>query len=152
MRANARLRGTPWNGDAEQLGEFGGGVVAGVVQRDEVCLLGGRQLRSFAPQSPLGPGDLHALAGAHLDEVGLELARTLNSSRPTGSVGSWTDPPRLSFTCRPVSSSAMVRASGSERASRSSLVTTRVSPARHAASASRSPGRSRVVPVSPWST
>lgn len=38
------------------------------------------------------------------------------------------------------------------RRGRSSLVTTRVSPARQAASASRSPGRSRFVPVRPWST
>jgi hypothetical protein len=45
-----------------------------------------------------------------------------------------------------------VAASGTERASRSSLVTTRVSPSRQAASASRSPGRSRFVPVRPWST
>ena len=51
-----------------------------------------------------------------------------------------------------VSSSAMARASGTERASRSSLVTTRVSPSRQAARASRSPGRSRLVPVRPWST
>ncbi len=35
----------------------------------------------------------------------------------------------------------MSRASGSEQASRSSLVTTSMSPDRHAASASRSPGR-----------
>ena len=27
------------------------------------------------------------------------MASTLNSSRPTGSVGSWTEPPRLSLTC-----------------------------------------------------
>ena len=43
----------------------------------------------------------------------------------------------------------MSRASGSERASRSSLVTTKVSPARQAASANRSPGRARLVPVTP---
>jgi cytochrome P450 len=51
--------------------------------------------------------------------------------------------------CRVVSSSAMARASGRDLARRSSLVTTRVSPARHAASASRRPGRSRLVPVRP---
>src|SRR3954447_16376305 len=56
------------------------------------------------------------------------MASTLNSSRPTGSCGSYTDPPRLSRTWRTVSSSAIARASGSERASRSSLVTTKVSP------------------------
>jgi hypothetical protein len=62
------------------------------------------------------------------------MARTLNNSRPAGSVGSWKEPPRLSLTERAVSSSAIARASGGERASRSSLVTTRVSP-RHAARA-----------------
>jgi hypothetical protein len=54
------------------------------------------------------------------------------------------EPPRLSFTFRMVSSSKISRASGSERASRSSLVTTRVSPARQAARASRRPGPFRV--------
>jgi len=63
------------------------------------------------------------------------LLQAMNSSRPTGSVGSCTEPPRLSLTCRAVSSSAMARASGRERASRSSLVTTRVSPGRQAARA-----------------
>jgi hypothetical protein len=42
------------------------------------------------------------------------------------------EPPRLSLTLRLVSSSKMSRASGSDRASRSSLVTTNVSPARQA--------------------
>ena len=37
-------------------------------------------------------------------------------------------------------------------ARRSSLATTSMSPDRHAAIASRSPGRARLVPVSPWST
>ena len=77
---------------------------------------------------------------------------TVNSSWPIGSVGSWTEPPTLSRTPRWVSSSTMSRASGTERASRSSFVTTRVSPSRQAARASRSPGRSRFVPVRPWST
>src|SRR3954467_15601328 len=40
------------------------------------------------------------------------IASTLNNSRPTGSVGSYTEPPRLSLTCLIVSSSAMARASG----------------------------------------
>ncbi len=43
----------------------------------------------------------------------------------------------------------MSRASGSDRASRSSLLTTSVSPARTAAIASRGPGRARFVPVRP---
>jgi len=63
----------------------------------------------------------------------------VNRSRPIGSVGSWIDPPMLSRTPDAVSSSTMSRASGTERASRSSLVTTRVSPCRQAARAWRSP-------------
>lgn len=54
-----------------------------------------------------------------------------------GSVGSCTEPPRLSFTCARVSSFTMACASATDRASRSSFVTTRVSPARHAARTSR---------------
>jgi hypothetical protein len=68
------------------------------------------------------------------------MAGTLNNSRPTGSLGSCTDMPSASLTSRAASSSAMARAWGSDRASRSSFVTTSVSPARHAASACRSPG------------
>ena len=60
--------------------------------------------------------------------------------------------PKLKLIRRAVSSSAIARASGRDLARRSSLVTTRVSPARQAASASRRPGRSRLVPVRPWST
>ena len=56
------------------------------------------------------------------------MASTLNSNLPTASWGSYTDPPKLS------------------RTSRSNLVTTRVSPSRQAASASRSPGRCRLGP------
>ena len=64
---------------------------------------------------------------------------------------SWTAPPMLSFTSFAVSSSMMSFASLSEHASRSSLATTKVSPLRHAARASRRPGRARLVPVRPWS-
>jgi hypothetical protein len=52
----------------------------------------------------------------------------------------------LSFTFPVVRSSMMSRASGRDRASRSSLVMTRVSPARTAARASRRPGRSLFLP------
>jgi len=43
------------------------------------------------------------LSSAYPDQAGLELGdhgQPLKSSRPTGSVGSWTDQPRLSFTFR----------------------------------------------------
>src|SRR5664279_200995 len=49
------------------------------------------------------------------------MATALNSSRPDWIVGSCTDPPRVSFTSRAVSSATMSRVSGSDRASRSSL-------------------------------
>src|SRR5215207_9132379 len=75
------------------------------------------------------------------------IANTLNSSRPIGSVGSCTEPPKLRLTLRRVSSSRMSRASGNDRARRSSLVTTNVSPLWQAANASRRPGRSRLVPA-----
>jgi len=39
----------------------------------------------------------------------------MNSNRPTGSVESYTPPPRLSRTRRAVSSSAIARASGRDR-------------------------------------
>jgi len=37
------------------------------------------------------------------------MARTLNSSRPIGSFGSWSDPPMFSFPSVAVSSSTMSR-------------------------------------------
>jgi hypothetical protein len=46
------------------------------------------------------------------DSNSATIANTLNSSRPTGSVGSWIEPPRLSLTFLFVSSSRMSRASG----------------------------------------
>jgi hypothetical protein len=82
------------------------------------------------------PSRVHILIRS--DSSSATTANTLNSSRTTGSVGSCIEPPRLSLTFRLVSSSKMSRASGSERASRSSLVTAKVSPARQAASANPS--------------
>jgi hypothetical protein len=112
------------------------------------------ELGLFDAQTALRLGDARALESARSNEVGLNsatIANTLNSSRPTGPVGSYADADaqRLSRTFRSVRSSAIARASGSDRASRSSFVTTSVSPARQAANASRIPGRSRLVPVRP---
>src|ERR1035437_2483261 len=142
-------------GDAEQVGELSGAVLAAIEQSHQVSFLPMVQLGLLATQTPFGLGDLHSLSCAQPNQLGLETrrpSRTLNSSRPTGSVGSYTDPPRLNRTWPAVSSSAMALASGSDRASRSSLMTTSVSPSRQAARASRRPGRSLFVPVSPWST
>lgn len=65
----------------------------------------------------------------------------VDSGSATGSIGSWIEPPMFSLTPALISSSTMLRASVRDSASRSSLVTTRVPPDRHAASASRRPGR-----------
>ena len=59
------------------------------------------------------------------------------------------EPAKLNLTFRLVSSSKMSRASGNDRANRSSFVTTNVSPDRHTAKATLKPGRSRFVPVRP---
>jgi hypothetical protein len=85
---------------------------------------GAGQLGLLSAQPVLGRGDLHAFAGAQPDQVGLDsatMASTLNSSRPTGSVGSRTEPPKLSLTSCRVRSSMICRASSRDRASRSSL-------------------------------
>jgi hypothetical protein len=95
-----------------------------------------------------------AIASRVLDriQVGFELGDHGQhvEQQPADRVGRVIDgPPRR--TRRVVSSSAIARASGSDRASRSSLVTTSVSPSRHAADAWRRPDRSRLLPVNPWS-
>ncbi len=46
------------------------------------------------------------------DSNSATVASTLNNKLPTGSVGSWTDPPRLSLTSRAVSSVTMSRGVG----------------------------------------
>jgi hypothetical protein len=118
-------RGSP---DAEEFRELTLGVASGVVQLQQMLGLIRLQLRLLATQPTLGLGYFHPFPGAQSDQVGFELsatiANTLNNNRPTGSVGSWIEPPRLSLTFRLVSSS-MSRASGSDRASRSNLVTTK---------------------------
>jgi hypothetical protein len=130
-------------------------VLAGAVERDEVCLMRRGELGLLAAQPALGLGDLHALACARANQVGLELSDHGQhvGQQPPDRIGRVVHrAAEVSLTCRRVSSSAIARAPGSDRASRSSLVTTSSSPARQAASARRSPGRSRLVPVKPWST
>jgi len=46
-------------------------VLAGVVELHEVVFLSGGELGLFAAEPTLRPGDLHAFAGAHPDQVGL---------------------------------------------------------------------------------
>src|SRR5215211_9296389 len=118
--------------DAEEFSEFGLGVGAEVVQLEQMLGLIRLQLRLLPAQPAVGFGDLHpSRVRIRIGSVSnsATTVSTSNSSRPTGSVGSWIEPPRLSFTLRFVNSSKMSRASGSDRASRSSFVTTSVSPA-----------------------
>jgi hypothetical protein len=145
-------RGSP---DAEQLRHLDGAVVAAADERHEGGFLAAAELGLLPRRCPLAfatfmPSRVRSRIRSASNSA--TMASTLNNSRPTASVGSYTDPPRLRRTDRAVSSSAIARASGSDRARRSSLVTTRVSPARQAANASRRPGRSRLVSVRPWST
>lgn len=91
-----------------------------------------------AAQAALRLGHPHALASPQADQVGLEPGhhREHIEQQPSHGVGGVVHRPpeaQADLTRRP--GSAIARASGRERASRSSLVTTRVSPARHAASA-----------------
>ena len=105
-----------------------------------------RRPLAFATASPF--------AGAGPGEVGLELGdhRQHGEQEPADRIGGVVDRAADVEPNALVSSSTMSRASGTEWASRSSFMTTRVSPSRQAARASRSLGRSRFVPVRPWST
>jgi hypothetical protein len=144
-------RGSP---DAEEFRELSLGVATGVVQLQQMLGLIRLQLRLLATQPTLRLRYFHPFPRVQSDQVGFELRhhRQHVGQQPPHRVG-WImdDPPRLSLTFRLVSSSRMSRASGSDRPSRSNLVTTKVSPARQAANASRRPGRSRLLPVKPWS-
>lgn len=138
--------------DAEEFGEFGLGIWAEVVQFKQMFGLVGLSFGCLPRSRPLAFATFipsRVRSRTRSASTSATIANTLNNSRPTVSVGSWIEPPRLSLTLRLVSSSKMSRASGSDRASRSSLVTTNVSPARPAASANRSLARSRLVPVRP---
>ena len=98
---------------------FSACVLAAAVQLEEVLLVARRELGLLAAQAALGLGDLHAFARARAYEIGFELGehgRTLKSSRPTGSVGSCTEPPRFRRTRRRVRSSTIVALVG-QRAS-----------------------------------
>jgi hypothetical protein len=66
---------------------------AGLVQCDQVSLLGLRQLGLLAPEPALGLGDGHALAGAHSDQVGFELCNRAEDveQQPTDRVGRVVD-------------------------------------------------------------
>jgi hypothetical protein len=120
-------------------------VLAGSVQLHQVCFLARRELGLFAAEAALGLGDL-MLTRARVNQVSFELGdhRQDVEQQPPHRVGRIVHrAAEVELDLSTGEVSTMSRASGSERARRSSLVTTSVSPARHAASASRRPGRSR---------
>ena len=62
-----------WSRDGDQLGEIADGILARGMHASEFLLLSVGQFGLLAAQFPLCAGDGHALAGAHADEIGLEL-------------------------------------------------------------------------------
>ena len=138
--------------DAKQLSQLGLAVFPSGMQFEEVLFLLHRGLGLLPRSRPLAlatfiPSRVRIrIRSASNSEI---IANTLNSCLPIGSVGSWTEPPLLRLTSRLARSSAISWASRTERARRSSLVTTKVSPARHAAKASRSHARFLFLPVKP---
>jgi hypothetical protein len=105
-------------GDAEEFGQLGGRVLAGSVQLDQVRFLLRLELGLLAAQAALValatfiPSRVLSLIRSASNSA--IIARTLNSRRPTGSLGSCTAPPMLSLTPRLARSSTMSRASGRE--------------------------------------
>jgi hypothetical protein len=59
--------------DAEQIGQFGGAVLALPEEAHQVGVLTRIELGLLAAQLPLGLCDAHPFAGAQPDQVGLEL-------------------------------------------------------------------------------
>ena len=135
VRRPVGQRGRRWSGRRRTVRPVRCRCASGAPPLDEVCFLRGLQLGLLAAQPAVGLGDLHALPRPHSDEVFSDHPEDVELSRLTGSVGSWSGPPMFSLTPASVSSPTTLRASPRERASRSSLVTTRVAPARHVASA-----------------
>ena len=132
-----------------------GAVIATVHQRHRVCFRLSAELGLLAAQPALGLGDLHSLDGAQPDQIGFEVRdhRQHVEPQPPDRIGGVAN--RAAQAQADLSGGEFVGdgpASGRDGPRRSSLVTFAVSPARRAARASRSPGRSRLVPVRPWST
>jgi hypothetical protein len=74
--------------DPEELGDLGGAVLAAVHQGDEVGFLAAVELGLLSAQPTLGPGDLHALASAQPNQVGLVLGHySENVEQPANRVG-----------------------------------------------------------------
>ena len=125
--------------DAEEFGDLGGAVLAAVHQGDEVSFLTAVELGLLATQPALGLGDLHALAGAEPDQVGLELGDHGKDieQQSADRVGGVIDRPAQAQADLPGGELVGDRSGvGQGPGQAVSLVTTRVSPARQAASAS----------------
>jgi hypothetical protein len=74
VAASCRWCGRSWIARREPFGEFGLGVVALVVQLEQVLGLIRLQLWLLAVQPTLRLGYLHSFPRAHLDQVGFELS------------------------------------------------------------------------------
>jgi hypothetical protein len=119
--ASARWSDTAWIARRRTVRRAQLDVAARVVHFEQMLGLVRLQLRLLPRSRPLATFiPSRARSRIRSDSNSATLARALNSNRPTGSVGSWIEPPGLSLTFRLVSSSRMCRASGSDRASRSS--------------------------------
>lgn len=120
----------------------------------ELGLLLGAELGLFAAQLSLGAGRGHAFLGPGPQEVDFEFGedRQDGEGRFARGIGGVVDLPTERERDAAIDEVVtMVRASGTERASRSSLGTTTVSPVRTAASAWSRPGACSGGPVSTWS-
>ena len=137
-------------GDIEELSDLRRRVPPRIVHIHQEPLLRDRQLRRLAAQPPLGLSDLHPLARARMNQIGLKLRnhrQHVEQETADGIERVVHGAADAELHVLAVSSSTMSLASRSDLANRSSFETTRVSPLRHAASASRRPGPARSVPV-----
>jgi len=132
----------------EQVGDLCAAVLACLDQLDHVRAsailptLGGRPFRRPLVLASRMPSAVRPRTRA------VWKSATISNTGPRGSLGSWTDPPRCRMTPRLARSATRSLASDTERASRSRLITTNVSPARHAIACPR-PGRGRVRTAQP---
>jgi hypothetical protein len=135
--------------------EFADRVRAGAIQLDQVRLLPRAELRLLAAQSALGSGYRHPFACSSTSKIRFKFRGhgQRGEQEPADRVGRVV---HRSADVQPDAAGGQlvddVTRVGDGAGHRSSLVTTRVSPRRQAARASRRPGRARLVPVSPWST
>jgi hypothetical protein len=77
--------------DTEQVGEFGGAVLTGLEQADQMCFLPGVSLGCLPRSRPLALATFipsRVRSRIRSDSNSATMANTLNSSRPTGSLGS----------------------------------------------------------------